>query len=116
MTVTARGVGAFPSLKGPRVVWAGIETSAELTKLQKNIDERLALLGFAPEERAFQPHLTLCRVKVPSEGRELGRAITRMAPEIDESWVAASFALYKSVLSPAGARYTVLKRIDLKGL
>lgn len=84
--------------------------------LQKNIDERLALLGFAPEERGFHPHLTICRVKNPSEGRELGRAITLMAPEIDESWVAASFALYKSVLSPAGARYTVLKRIDLKGL
>ena len=116
LTITAGKVGAFPSLKAPRVVWAGIQASEGLGELQKNIDERLAPLGFAPEARDYHPHLTICRVKVPSEGRELGGIITRMAPEINESWVASSFALYRSVLGPAGARYTVLKRIDLKGL
>lgn len=116
LTITARGVGAFPSLKSPRVVWAGIEAGARLIALQKKIDDRLAPLGFETEQRGFHPHLTICRVKVASEGRELGRAIAQMAPEIDESWQAASFALYKSVLGPAGARYTALKRIDLKGI
>lgn len=114
VTVTAHGVGAFPSLRRPRVIWTGIEASTELAALQKNIEARLAPLGFVPEARAYHPHLTLCRVKDPGMGRVLGEAITAMAPEITERWVTTSFALYKSVLSPEGARYTVLKRIELK--
>jgi len=112
-TVTANRVGAFPSLKAPRVIWAGIEDSAELAALQKRIDEALSTLGFEPEQRAFRPHLTICRVKSPSEGRALGRTISETAPELDERWTAASFALYRSVLGSGGARYTVLKRIEL---
>ncbi len=113
-TVTAEGVGGFPNLKGPRVVWVGIKEEPALIKLQKNIDVRLSALGFEEEARAFHPHLTLCRVKSPSDGRELGRVITETRPEVSEQWKAVSFSLYKSVLSPKGAQYSVLKKIDLK--
>lgn len=115
MTITAGGVGAFPSLKGPRVFWVGVEVSDELAGLQKRIDEELSVLGFAPETRRFNPHLTLCRVKSPSDGRKLARVVTDLAPEIHEQWEAASFVLFRSVLTPAGAQYTALERFELKG-
>lgn len=115
ITITAGGVGGFPNLKGPRVVWVGIQEETTLTRLRQNIAEKLSALGFEEEARGFHPHLTLCRVKEARDGRALGEIITETVPEIREQWEAGSFALYKSVLTPEGARYTVLKRIDLKG-
>ncbi len=114
LTITAGGVGGFPSLKSPRVVWVGVADDAGLSRLASNIEDALSGLGFERETRGFHPHLTLCRVKSPADGRAIGDVVASTAPEIREQWQAGSFALYKSVLSPKGAEYTVLGRIDLK--
>lgn len=107
------GVGGFPNLKAPRVIWAGVRENPELTRLQKNIDEGLSPLGFEKDDRPFQPHLTLCRIKSMASGRELGRLIGELKPDVTTEFKAASFSLFKSVLSPKGAEYTVLKEIGL---
>lgn len=56
------GVGSFPNLKKPRVIWVGIYAPAGLTQLQRSIEERSVRLGYEKEERSFSPHLTLGRV------------------------------------------------------
>ena len=57
-------LGAFPSLNRPRVFWAGIsEEGGALATLAVQLEEKLAHLGFEPEERSWNPHITLGRVK-----------------------------------------------------
>lgn len=114
-TVKAAGVGGFPNLKSPRVVWVGIRESVELIGLQRNIDERLFESGFEKDDRPFHPHLTLARVKTPVAGRELGKRAEESKIDINVDFRADYFVLFRSVLSPKGAEYTELKRFDLKG-
>ncbi|HXI10025.1 MAG TPA: RNA 2',3'-cyclic phosphodiesterase [Thermodesulfobacteriota bacterium] len=112
-TLRAHGVGAFPNLKAPRVVWVGIEDNGGLQALQKNIDERLSECGFESDDRPFHPHLTLARVKSSAAGREIGKRIEGSRPDIDVDFRADYFVLFRSVLRPQGAEYTELKRFDL---
>lgn len=113
--VTARGVGGFPNLKAPRVLWVGLEENTELARLAKNIDERLGESGFARDGRPFHPHLTLARIKSLSEGRELGRKAADLKMDINVDFKADYFVLFKSVLCPKGAEHTELKRFALRG-
>ncbi len=114
-SLSACGVGGFPGLKAPRVIWVGIKESAALTQLQKNIDERLAEFGFEKEDRPFHPHLTLCRIKSASAGRDIGKAASDVGHEAYVAFKADSFVLFKSELNPKGAKYTALKRVMLQG-
>ena len=69
-SLKVRGVGAFPHLKNPRVIWMGLVDGKEvLAYFQKQLERELEKIGFEPEERAFHPHLTLGRMK-SSKGRE----------------------------------------------
>src|SRR5574337_910586 len=52
MRVRASGLGAFPSLRRPRVLWVGLQ-GAEMTVLAAVIDAAVAGLGFEPERRPF---------------------------------------------------------------
>jgi 2'-5' RNA ligase len=56
--------GVFPDARRPRVIWAGLTAGAQpLRDLQQLVAARLARAGIAPEDRPFQPHLTLARVR-----------------------------------------------------
>lgn len=110
------GVGGFPNIKSPRVVWVGLNENAELQQLQKNIEEKLSDIGFEEDERSFKPHLTLCRVKDPRDGRELGKLVEALRPNIKMDFRADSFVLFESVLSPKGAKYTALKVVRLDSI
>src|SRR3989442_8513775 len=63
-TVTLEGVGAFPSLQHPNVIWAGV-AQADRGKIVPIAERVIAeLRGIGEEDsRPFQPHITLARVK-----------------------------------------------------
>ncbi|MDP8953286.1 MAG: RNA 2',3'-cyclic phosphodiesterase [Actinomycetota bacterium] len=57
------GLGAFPSARRARVLWAGVGAGfKELRSVASDLDETLAPLGFEREKRPYTPHLTLGRV------------------------------------------------------
>jgi 2'-5' RNA ligase len=59
------GLGAFPSGRKARVLWAGLDDGeGRLERLAAALDEALAR-EFAPEKRAFTPHLTVARFDPP---------------------------------------------------
>src|SRR5208282_5639708 len=65
----ARGLGCFPSPGRPRIIWAGLpDPPAALISLKQELDKGLTELGYAVEDRAFHPHLTLGRVKQLNAG------------------------------------------------
>jgi 2'-5' RNA ligase len=111
-TLRLEGLGAFPDLRRPRVIWVGLGGElAALSRLQAAVLAATAPLGFAPEERRFHPHLTLGRVRQqagPEERRALGRAVEGAAPPAPLAWAAGGPALFQSTLTPAGAAYTAL--------
>jgi len=109
--VRATGAGAFPDSKQPRVLWAGVsEETGALVALKAEIDRALAPLGFVPEDRSFHPHLTLGRVN-RLDAREL-TAVSGWLRELETtpfgSWQADCIYLMESVLTPLGARYSVV--------
>jgi 2'-5' RNA ligase len=111
------GLGAFPSLKQPRVFWVGI--SGELDKLsglQQNIDSALAALGFAREERPFVAHLTLARIREGASASErggFGELVGTATFEDKYPIEVEAVRLMRSQLTPAGAIYTCLSVADL---
>lgn len=62
-TLTLRGVGRFPPRGEPRVLWAGLERSAELKRLHDRVESALVRVGVEPERRKFSPHVTIARLK-----------------------------------------------------
>lgn len=113
LALRAAGVGGFPNLKNPRVIWVGIAGNEELADLQKRIDERLGVLGFERDEKKFHPHLTLCRIKSFRDAKELGRIAEAYRGDFSVDFKVESFVLFRSVLKPKGAEYTALRRINL---
>lgn len=109
------GVGAFPSLRRPRVIWLGIGREPRLELLQNDIESRCAELGFEVEGRPFRPHVTLARVRArldAGETRVLASAARRVT--FRETVNAEAVDLMRSELSPAGARHTLLASSPLR--
>jgi len=114
--LTLAGLGAFPARGAPRVFWIGVPRGQALLRaLHEELDLRLATLGFRGEERAYSAHLTVARVKdVP----RACVAAVRSALEEDDgsagSWRVDHVTMFRSRLSPKGARYEPLLRVPLK--
>ncbi len=112
--MTAGSIGAFPNQRSPRVIWIGFSSGADtLIAFQKKLDIELAKVGFEPEGRPFQAHLTLGRVK-SSRGRDdlVGR-MEAYQEKIFGDVAVERVVLFKSDLRPSGAIYTALREVRL---
>ena len=108
-----RGLGYFPHEKHPRVLWVGLNASANLALLAGDIDRALEAQGVAPEKRAFAPHVTLVRFEPPGLHEKLGAAIQKNSQREFGSFQARDFHLIESKLRPSGAEYTTLASFPL---
>lgn len=58
------GLGAFPSAKKPRIVFAKITNhDRSVYQAYQKVESLMKSIGFAPETKKFFPHITLMRVK-----------------------------------------------------
>jgi RNA 2',3'-cyclic 3'-phosphodiesterase len=103
-----RGLGFFPDEQHPRVLWAGIDASANLASLAGDIDGALETQGMARERRAFTPHLTLARIEPLGLHEKLRAAIQENRAREFGSFQTREFHLIESKLKPSGAEYTTL--------
>lgn len=112
-----KGLGVFPNLRRVQVVWVGISGDLEkLLQLQKGIESALARLGFAPEARAFTPHLTLARVHdraSPDERQKLGELIASTKFEAEYTFPVEAVSLMRSQLTREGAIYSQISAVEL---
>ncbi len=117
ISLTVVGLGAFPKLERPRVIWMGIDAGKqELVELQRAIDEGLRPMGFQYEKNDFQPHITLGRVasgSIWTEQLQQFLADQETAKfggfEIDEVIV------YSSFVDRFGPTYTPMATLELAG-
>jgi 2'-5' RNA ligase len=113
-SLEVRGVGAFPHLRNPRVIWMGLVEGREvLVSFQKQIETQLEKIGFQPEDRPFHPHLTLGRMKSSRGKEELVGGMERHKEEEFGDFQVERVILFKSDLKPSGPIYTLLKEIKL---
>ena len=107
--------GCFPNSRNPRVIWVGISGELEcLQKLQSRIDRETQAFGDHKEERAFQPHLTIGRVKAGAiQAKQAGRAIEQTSFGRVGAWTVSEIELMQSRLSTLGGQYTSLATIAL---
>jgi RNA 2',3'-cyclic 3'-phosphodiesterase len=114
--LSAGELGAFPSIRRPRVIWVNIQAPAELATLQRGIDNETARLGYAREQRPFSPHLTLGRVSRNANANDLRRISEELAT-FKVGYIGAANVhqvhLYRSDLKPSGAVYTLLYSANL---
>jgi len=118
-SVEVKGLGVFPDLRAPRVLWVGLSGQPgqidSLVRLAEDVDVALHGLGFPRELKPFSPHLTLARIKERS--RDVGKALagsdllTQMASL--GSCMVHAVVLMKSDLTPSGAIYTRLWEVPL---
>ena len=116
-SLTIKGIGGFPSLQRPRILWAGVAGEVDhLEVLVSCIESALSPLGFALEDRAYHPHLTLSRIK--SNSREIGKTIG-VFDLFKKEWVFGDLTvdrlcLFQSQLTPRGAIYSRLWELPLE--
>jgi len=120
----ARGLAAFPNAARPRVLFVaahgeiGEAELSRLVELQASLEGWLEELEYSREERAFQPHLTIGRVRECRAplGKELMQVFTRHGERRHgDSFSVEELILYESRLGSDGARYTPLHRLPLCG-
>jgi 2'-5' RNA ligase len=111
--ISAKGLGVFPGPRRPHVLWVGLD-QPRLVQLAGIVEAAVAPLGFAPEQRGFQPHLTIGRfryfegsAKKLSEELEHWKSYHFGVSEVEE------VTLFRSVLNPGGAHHDPLKVIPL---
>jgi len=110
--LTFGGVGAFPNLRVPRVIWVGVvKGKEELMRLAKAIEEEMVKYNFPPEDRSFSPHLTLGRIRSP-RGRERLLELLRNADTSEMgSQKVEKMVIFRSDLHPEGPIYTPLRMV-----
>ena len=112
------GLGAFPNLNRPRVLWLGISGDVDkLATLQGHIDAGLVALEFAKETRPFAPHLTLARLRDRTsvhEQKDFGDLITKTKFKAEYEITVDSINLMRSQLLPGGAVYSCLSEVKFE--
>ena len=110
------GLGAFPNLRAPRVVWMGVQQDPRLELVHHDVEATCAANGYPLDARAFRPHITIARVRAPlplANARALALAARAVVYKGVQQVQALS--LIESTLGPRGPRYTKVASIPLGG-
>ncbi|MBU1912010.1 MAG: RNA 2',3'-cyclic phosphodiesterase [Candidatus Omnitrophica bacterium] len=110
-------IGAFPNLNHPRVIWLGIdEGRGSLEILNGKIEASLEKSGFARENREFNPHLTLARIRSSKNISNLIKLIGEKNLTPVGEILIDKLSLFQSTLSPKGAVYTLILQKSLQNI
>jgi len=105
-------VGIFGNAKRPRVLWAGVSPSEQLTLLQQKVAKTLNNSGIKLEDRKFKPHITLARVHM-SPYEKIRQYLSDNALFRTKPIAIENFTLFSSHLAHSGAIYTEEMVLDL---
>lgn len=108
-SISIDGIGGFPDLAKPRVIWTGIEGDIpRLKELQRNVENAAYRAGIPKEERPYSPHITLGRrnstMPIPDSAKKAMESDVLML----EQWTVEEMFIMRSILSSSGPRYTPL--------
>lgn len=109
------GVGVFPSVKKPRVLWVGLRGHEPVAVLHRQVDEAVSSLGLHREEKAFFPHVTIGRFRSAINSAALERKIAEVDDWHVGEFTVTGLALLSSRLTSRGPVYSMLRQIAFSG-
>jgi RNA 2',3'-cyclic 3'-phosphodiesterase len=116
-SLSIAGLGGFPNLKKPRIVWAGVHGELDtLHGLRDAVERTVSPLGYPTEDRPFSPHLTLGRSRREAGFaalNALGTAIAALDVGEIATWRVSKLSLMRSDLRPEGAIYKEIAKVTL---
>jgi len=95
LQIRITGLGTFPRAG---VLFADVDPSRDLLKLQQEAADRMIRCGFQLDIRPYHPHITIGRLRSPA----------RVAAKLEFSFRAEVVNLYRSKTLPTGAQYEVI--------
>lgn len=107
------GTGVFKSLRDPKVIWMGVSESERLKNLYVLVTSALKSMELKIEERAFNPHVTIGRIKSVSFPEKFTADIEKYQNLIIQEVSVKEVILYESILKPTGPVYNPLSKIKL---
>lgn len=110
------GAGAFPNLGRPRTLWIGIrDPEQKLERLHRAVEDELAKVGFRPEHRRYQPHLTIGRVRsaTPEALAELSRLLEVYGKFPPATSDVSEIVVFTSELARGGAVHEAIGHAEL---
>lgn len=127
LPLTLGGLGCFPNLRAPAIVWLGLVLVDEtLNHLQQQIELAAQAVGFPAERKPFRPHLTIGRMgrqAAPAQIHTIGQLFSQyLATTATDQSARAETARVTFVVNhidhiqsqpqPAGPRYTPLHQFN----
>ena len=109
-----KNVGFFKSKNQPRILFFAVENGLMLNQLAAEIEERIVALGFSWEERQFNPHLTIGRIKFIQNKMAFYKLIHQLKGTEIQTVKVSEIVYYQSILTSAGAIYKPIQQIHLK--
>ena len=111
-TIRIKGLGCFPRITRPRVIWVGVSEGAEeLKRIRDELERGLRRLGFRPEKEEFVPHITIARVKGTRNLPTLIKILDEYRDYDIGSMRVKSIKLKQSILTPKGPIYRTLREV-----
>jgi 2'-5' RNA ligase len=109
-SIQLHGLGVFPSLNYPRVVWVGMTEGVEqLKSIFTQLEPQIQALGFTADAHGFSPHLTVARVRSGVNKQHLAELVTKESDFEFGAIKADCLRLKRSQLSPKGPTYSTLR-------
>jgi RNA 2',3'-cyclic 3'-phosphodiesterase len=107
------GLGCFPNLNRPRVIWVAAAGDIEKMKeLAGRVETACRQADFGLADKPFAPHLTIGRAKFPS-GLEKFTGNLKMTRFETDPFIVEKVIIYKSDLTPRGPIYTAMGEIAI---
>jgi len=114
INVEIDSVGAFPNTRNPRIVWTGLKDIDERIKnLALSLEDELEKIGLERGARAFNPHITIGRVKYFKNIKILERGLETYKSFKKHTEIVNNIILYKSTLTNKGPIYEEIEKFPL---
>ncbi len=111
-----KGVGFFKSNGQPRVLFFDVENDLILKQLVSEIEGGLVKSGFPAEEKTFNPHLTIGRIKSISDKEGFKSLVHRFIDTEIQQVTVTEIIYYQSILNYEGPVYKPIKTVKLKSV
>jgi 2'-5' RNA ligase len=112
--LSAEGVGVFPALDRPRILWLGAgQGGGHMIELQGDIERRLLALGYRGENRKYVPHLTIGRFGRTSHRSKLRAELDSVNGLVNCECTVEDVTVFASRLASGGSVYEPLSRAPL---
>ena len=112
--IDVRGIGAFPNLNRPRVIFTdALDATGQAKELASRLNRRMTRAGVPREDRPFRCHTTLGRVRKPGPMQTPASRFAELEQQGFGKMTVREIALIQSQLNPNGPVYTRIDRVEL---